>query len=133
MTGRFVRLHILKYKGSAPTLWEFQLRDRPDAWEKVGNWQGGAEVRVDLSPSVIEAGHYSVRFVIADGTPVVVERATLLFEGRAAEPALLTGVGTDTLTLNRSQAIGEGASTAIRASLRAPAGSSGVVQIRLDH
>jgi len=133
VTGRFVRLHILKYKGPAPTLWEFQLRDRPEAWETLGKWQGGPEVQADLSPGVIEPGQYDVRFVAADGKPVVVERATLLLEGHKADATLLSNVGTDILTINRSQAVGEGASTAIRAILRSPSGSSGVVQIRLNH
>jgi hypothetical protein len=42
----------------------------------------------------------------------------------------LTGVGTTTLNINRTQVVGEGASTALRVELDAPAGSSGAVQIR---
>jgi alpha-L-fucosidase len=132
VTGRFVRLHILEYAGPSLQLYEFELRDRPDAWEKAGTWQGGAETLADLSPAVIEAGQYEVRYVAADGKPVVVERATLLLEDHDADASLLSGVGTGTLKFSRTQAVGEGASTAIRATLRAPAGDSGMVQIRPD-
>lgn len=130
VTGRFVRLHILKYNGPAPTLREFQLGDRPEAWETLGEWQGGTEVHADLSLGVIEAGRYEVRFASADGKPVIIDRATFLLEGHQSDAPLLSGVGTDTLTINRTQAIGEGASTAIRAVLRAHDGDSGVVQLR---
>jgi hypothetical protein len=130
VTGRFVRLHILEYVGPGPTLWEFQLRDRPEAWETVGGWQGGREVTVDLSRVVSEAGQYEVRFVAADGKPVTVGQAVLLFEGREAAPGFLSGVRTGTLKLNRTQAIGEGASTALRVTLDAASSAKGVVQVR---
>ena len=130
VTTRFVRLHILEYVGPAPTLWEFQVDDRADAWEQVSLWQAEAEVQVDLSVPVFEPGQYEVRFMTADSKPVVVEHATLLLEGRAADPSLLSGVGTNTLKLNRTQAVGEGASTAIRVTLQASEGTHGTVQIR---
>ena len=130
VTGRFVRLHILDYVGPGPTLWEFELRDRPEAWETIDDWQGGTEVTMDLSRVVCEAGQYEVRFLAADGKPVTVNKAVLLFEGREAEPAFLSGVRTDTLKLNRTQAIGEGASTALRVTLDAAASAKGVVQVR---
>ncbi len=107
VTTRFVRLHILQYEGPAPTLWEFQVDDRADAWEQVSEWQAGVDVQVDLSVPVCEPGQYEVRFVLEDGEPVVVERAALLLEGRAADPSLLSGIGTNTLQLNRTQAVGE--------------------------
>ncbi len=130
VTTRFVRLHILEYVGPAPTLWEFQVDDRAGAWQQVTAWQAGPEVQVDLSQVICEPGQYEVHFVTADGNPIVVESATLLLEGRAVDPSLLSGVGTDTLKLNRSQAVGDGASTAIRVALQAPAGTHGVVQFR---
>ncbi len=131
LTGRYVRLHIVQYTGPGPTLWEFQLRDRPEAWEKLGPWQAGAEVKVELSAAVIEAGQYHVRFLSAEGKPVIVKQATLILDGRAAEPAFLSGVGTDTLKLNRTQAIGPGASTGLQVKLDA-SGPGGTVEIRLE-
>ncbi|MCF7731293.1 MAG: alpha-L-fucosidase [Akkermansiaceae bacterium] len=130
VTGRFVRLHILEYVGPGPTLWEFQLRDRPEAWETIGGWQGGKEMAVDLSRVVCEAGQYEVRFLAADGKPLTVGRAVLLFEGREAESVFLSGVRTEVLKLNRTQAIGEGASTALRVTLDGSSSAKGVVQIR---
>jgi hypothetical protein len=101
----------------------------PTRWEKAGEWSGDAEIRADLTAVVTRAGQYEVRFV-ASGKPVVVERAVLLLEDREAPPDLLSGVGTAVLTLNRTQAVGEGASTAVRAVLRTPTGTRGLVQIR---
>ena len=85
------------------------------------------------APPSVKAGQYEVRFVTRNGKPVVVERATLLFENQAADAAFLTGVGAKLLTINRTQAVAEGSSTALRATLRASAGSSGVVEVRLKN
>jgi alpha-L-fucosidase len=100
-------------------------------WRKAGVWQGGTEVLADLSDVITRADQYEVRFLTTASKPVIVESAVLLFEGKAADPAFLSCVGTDMLIINRTQAIGEGASTAIRATLRASAGSNGKIQIRL--
>jgi alpha-L-fucosidase len=101
----------------------------PARWEKAGEWSGDAEIRADLTAVVTRAGQYEVRFVVS-GKPVVVERAVLLLEGRESPPDLLSGVGTAVLTLNRTQAVGEGASTALRVVLRAPPGGRGPIQVR---
>lgn len=130
VTGRFVRLHIARYSGPGPTLWDFGLYDRPDEWETVGAWTGGADVTADLSVAVNEAGLYEVRFADEDGQPVAVDRAVLLLEGREADSALVTGVGTETLGILRTQAVGPGAATALRVALRAGPAAGGVVQIR---
>jgi len=130
VTGRYVRLHILEYTGPAPTLWEFQLYDRAGAWEAAGAWQGGQEVSVDLSMAVNEPGQYEVHFIDAGGKAATVDKASLWLEGKEAPPGTLDGVGTGLLLLNRTQAIGEGASTALRATLRAPADARGTVEIR---
>ena len=130
VTAQFIRLHILEYIGPSPTLWEFQLRDRPEAWENAADWQGGGEITVDLSAAVNEAAQYEVRFVGVDGKPVAVDRATLLFEGQTAGANFLSGVGSDRLKLNRTQAVGNGASTALRVTLRTGKDAKGAVQIR---
>ena len=85
---------------------------------------------MDLSAAVNEAAQYDVRFVGVDGKPVVVDRATLLFDGHAASAIFLSGVGSDTLKLNRTQAVGEGASTTLRVTLRTGKDAKGAVQIR---
>jgi alpha-L-fucosidase len=129
VTGRYVRLHILKYTGPGPTLWEFQLYDHPEAWEMAGQWRG-AEATVDLSAVVTEAGQYDVRFVTADGVPVPIVEAKAILEGRPAASGVVTGIGTDTVTLNRTQAIGPGASTAIQARLKVDAGAQVMAKVR---
>ncbi|MBU4459894.1 MAG: alpha-L-fucosidase, partial [Verrucomicrobia bacterium] len=136
-----VRVRVTDASG-APVIRRFQVHAVEDSlldpanrvraasrWEKAGEWTGDAEVRADLSAIVTRAGQYEVRFV-ASGKPVVVERAVLLLEGRESPPDLLSGVGATVLTLNRTQAVGEGAATALRAVLRAPAGSRGLIQVR---
>ena len=130
VTGRFVRLHILKYIGSAPMLREFQIRDRAQAWERVGKWQSGVEIHADLSHAVIEAAEYEVRFVTEAGKSVIVDKAKLWYEGLEADKELLSGVGTDKLTIRRPHDISKGDSSAVHAVLRSPVGSVGDVQIR---
>ena len=129
VTGRFVRLHILEYAGPAPTLWEFQVSDRPGVWEDAGDWRGRGAVSIDLSAVVNEAAQYKVRFVGQDGRPVKVESATLYFEGRPAEAGFLGGIGTDTLELNRTQAVSDEASTSLRVTLQAAEEAEGIVQV----
>ena len=71
-----------------------------------------------------------MRFIGVDGNPVAVDRATLLFEGQTAGANFLSGVGSDTLKLNRTQAVGDGTSTALRVTLRTGKDAKGAVQIR---
>lgn len=111
VTARFVRLHILEYVGPGVTLWEWKLLDRPEAFESVGTWQAGRESHIDLSLAINEAALYELCLVDAAGKPVKVESAKLFFDGAPAEPACLNGVGTDNLRINRTQAIGPGASS----------------------
>ncbi|MCX6877947.1 MAG: alpha-L-fucosidase [Verrucomicrobia bacterium] len=128
-TARYVRLHVTRYDGPAPTLWEFRLLDRPEAWENAGTW-AGPTAAVDLSAAVNEPAQYDVRFVGAEGAPVGIRGAVLLLEGKAATPDQIEGVGTPTLRINRSQALGPGASTGVRVELDAAGGAGGIVQIR---
>jgi hypothetical protein len=128
-TVRFVRLHILAYDGPGATLWEFQVHDRSDAWETAGAWTG-PEAQADLSVPVNEPGKYDLQFVGGTGKPVVVERAELLLDGEAADPSCLGGVGSDTLRLDRTQAVSAESRTAVRAHLRAAAGATGTARLK---
>jgi alpha-L-fucosidase len=128
-TARYVRLYVTRYDGPAPTLWEFQLDDRAGEWETAGAWSG-PRAAADLSATVNEPAQYDVRFVGADGAAVRILGAVLLLEGEAAAPELVEGVGTPTLRINRSQALGPGASTGLRVDLDAAAGAAGKIQIR---
>ncbi|MBM3495533.1 MAG: hypothetical protein FJX72_14610, partial [Armatimonadetes bacterium] len=130
VTARFVRFHILEYTGPEPTLWEFQLFDRPDAWEQAAQW-AGPEHTVDLTACITEAGTYEVQFVAEGGLPARILGAEAAFEGRVAQAEVLSGTGTDTVTLIRTQAVGLGAKTTIRARLEAPESTRGVVRVRL--
>ena len=130
VTARYVRLHILEYNGPGVTFWEWKLFDRTDALEEVGAWQGGRECDLDLSTVINEAALYELQFVDAAGAPVKVASARLLFDGVPAEPACLGGVGEAVLRVNRTQAIGPGASSRITVRLAAPAGASGRVLMR---
>jgi len=128
-TARFVRLHVLAYEGPGVTLWEFQVNDRPDAWETVGSWTG-PQAELDLSTAVNEPGRYDLQFVDAAGKPVAIARAELLLDGQAASPACLDGVGSDTLRLDRSQAVAAESRTALRAWLQAPPEAKGMARLR---
>lgn len=130
VTGRFVRLHILKYEGPAPTLFTWDLHDRPEAFETVGLWQAGEQGNWNLSTAINEAGAYEVRFIDGEGQVMKVASATLMFEGGAAKPEDLSGVGSKTLVITRTQAIGPGASSSLRAVVEAPQNAKGRVQIR---
>lgn len=128
-TARYVRFHVLEYFGPGVTLWDFSLRDRPGAWERVGEWRGGFEQQIDLSAAVTEPGQYELQLVDDGGQPAEIQRASLLFEGRPADARFLTGVGSSTLHLNRTQAVGDGAATAIIVAPRTGA-AGGAVRIR---
>lgn len=129
VTARFVRLHVLVYEGPGVTLWEFQVNDRPDAWESVATWTG-PEATVDLSAAVNEPGQYDLQFVDDAGQPVTVTHAGLLLDGQVAGPACLSGSGSDTLRLDRTQAVTAESRTAVRATLQAPAEARGKVRLR---
>ncbi|MFO1490567.1 MAG: discoidin domain-containing protein [Kiritimatiellia bacterium] len=130
VTARYVRFHVLEYAGPGVTFWEWKLRDRPDALERAGDWRGGRECEIDLSTVINEAALYELHFVDAAGAPVKVESARLLFDGVPAEPVCLGGVGEPVLRVNRTQAIGPGASSRIFVRLTAPAGAEGRVLIK---
>jgi len=130
VTARFVRLRILEYTGPAPTLWSWELFDRADAFESVGAWRAGEEGTWDLSIAINEAGRYEIRFVDDDGEPMRVISAQLFFDGGTAAPENLSGAGERALRLSRTQAIGPGASSRLKARIEAPVGSSGAVLLR---
>ena len=138
VTARFVRLHILACKTpqSVSSLWEFQVFMRPEAWEKAGEWRLGTgtesgEFRVDLSGSVLNPGQYEVRFVSADGNvPFEVTEVSRWFEGHEAGASFLTRTMPRVFLLNRTQAVGVGAFSAVHFRINAPAGTSGRVEVR---
>ena len=127
VTARFVRLHILEYSGPGPTLWNWQLFDRASAWETVGAWEAGQQAKVDLSIAINEAAQYEVRLVDESGNPVQIGDAKLLFEGKEARECL-NGVGTKSLGIHRTQAIGPGASSHLEVS--AATQGHGKIQLR---
>ena len=131
VTARFVRLHILEYVGPGPTLWNWQLVDRASAWETVGIWEAGREAKVDLSIAINEAAQYEVQLVDGNGNPVKASAAKLLFEGRDARECL-TGVGTAGLRIQRTQAIGPGASSRLEV-IAAVTQGQGKIQLRPAH
>jgi hypothetical protein len=125
-----VRLRILEYTGPGVTLWSWDLFDRPDAFETVATWRSGEPCDIDLSTAINEAGSYEMRFTDADGKPATIEAATLFFEGEPAGAENLTGVGSQSLRLTRTQAIGPGASSRLTARIAGPSGSGGSATIR---
>jgi alpha-L-fucosidase len=127
VTARFARLHILEYVGPGVTLWNWQLFDRANAWETVGAWEAGQAAKADLSIAINEAALYEVRLVDEAGKPVKIEAAKLLFEGKEAKESL-SGVGTDSLRINRTQAIGPGATSHLEVT--ATGQGHGKIQLR---
>ena len=129
-TARFVRLHILSSTNhpAAPTISELNLFDRPDAREVVGTWAGAAAV-CDLSVVVNEPGRYDVQFVDAAGSPVVIGAASLQLDGSEAAKDL-EGVGTDKLTIHRTQVVTAETTTKLRATLRCESAAKGEIRIR---
>ena len=130
VTARFVRLHVITYTGPGVTLWEWKLFDRPEAFESVGSWQAGVESALDLSQAINEAALYEVRLMDEAGRPVKVASARLMFDGSPANPASLDGIGGEVLTINRTQAIGPGASSKLWLTPAAPSPSRGKVVLR---
>jgi len=129
VTARFVRLHVLAYEGPGVTLWEFEVRDRPDAWESVGAWKG-LEAEIDLSTAANEPGQYDRQFADGAGKPVTVAQAELLLDGQVAGPACLAGIGSETLRLDRTQAVTAESRTVVRVRLQAAPEANGTARLR---
>jgi alpha-L-fucosidase len=129
VTARFVRLLVLAYEGPGVTLWEFHVHDRADAWESVGSWSGSA-APVDLSSAVNEPGQYELQFADNEGKAVVVDSAELLLDGQLAAAASLVGAGSETLKLDRTQAVTADSRTQIRARLQVAPAARGTVRVR---
>jgi alpha-L-fucosidase len=106
-----------------------------DTWQTVGTWSvpvgtDAQDIRTDLSTAVSVAGQYEIRLTEAGGAAFTISQAAPWFEGIKADTAFLTQTGSHTFLLNRTQAIGPASSSAFHAHITAPAGSSGVIQIR---
>lgn len=129
VTTRYARLHILQYEGPAPTLWTWELHDRPEAYEQVGVWRGGETGNWDLTGAIDVPGTYELRFEDAGGAAHNITDAILFFEESEAPPADFNP-DADTIRITRSQAIGPGASIRVRGRVDAPAGADGRVIIR---
>ena len=138
VTARYVRLHILACATSqaVPSLWDFQIFTRPAAWEQAGEWAvsdgtAGQDVAADLSAWVLDPGQYEIRFQSADNNAAfTIPQASVWFEGHKAADAFLTKPTPHTFLLNRTQAVGEGASSAIHVHIQAAAGTKGQIFIR---
>ena len=129
VTARHVRFRVTELAVPAATLWELSFSDRRDAWEEVGvnEIPAGAsrQLDIDLSAQVVDPGQYEVRVEGAEVTA-----ALPLFEGKPGEAHFLEAIEGATYRLNRTQAIGEGASTGLRLTARATQGSKLKVLIR---
>ncbi len=116
VTARFARFRVTKLDGIAPTLWELNLYDRPGAWEPVADISlkksDARELKIDLSAQVVEPRQYDIRIEGAEPSGIVP-----LFEGKPGGSEFLQKIGADTWRINRTQAIGKGASTAIRVTV----------------
>jgi len=130
VTARHVRLRMLEYTGPGVTLWSWDLFDRPDAFETVATWRSGEPCDMDLSTVINEAGTYEMRFTGDDGKPGTIEAASLFFEGGPAAAENLTGIGSQSLRLTLTQAIGPGASSRLTARIAGPPGTGGHATIR---
>jgi alpha-L-fucosidase len=129
VTARYVRLSITRSKQN-PSISELGLLDRPEAWERVQTVDGKQKLNIDLSTAINEAAMYEVRLMDKAGRPMILSKATLLFEGKAS-PENLSGLGTETLKLNRSQAVGPGTSSRLEVELSGDqAKAAGTVEIR---
>jgi hypothetical protein len=80
---------------------------------------------IDLSAQVNEPGQYEVRIEGLESTG-----ALPLFEGKAGAAEFLEKIDANTYRLNRTQALGEGASTGIRLTTGAARGAKMTVRIR---
>ena len=90
VTARYVRLHILACATpqAVPSLWDFQIFTRPEAWEQAGEWvvsdgTAGQDVTADLSAWVLDPGQYDIRFESADNKAAfTIPQASVWFEGQ---------------------------------------------------
>lgn len=127
-TARYVRFHVTKIEGPAPTLWELGLTDRPEAWELAAAvpLAGGTQtVDIDLSAQVVDPGQYEIRL---EGAGIVA--ALPMFEGQPGEPRFLEKLDATTWRLNRTQAVAEGSATGLRLTVQATGPGQIKVQVR---
>lgn len=141
-----VRLRVPEY-AAEPLIRKFQVfhvtsfrlePDRPlrSPWTQCGSWsasefdQGRAELEIDLTPFIPEAGQYRVRFKIPGGKVSIRDEA-LLQQGQASTPGILKSVegAADTFHISRTAAVTEEADIRLKVILDGRA-CPGVVLIR---
>jgi alpha-L-fucosidase len=137
--GRYVRLNITEASGP-PTIWEFNLHCGVPGWQRCGAWtaesfhDGKAALTLDLSPFIPKPGQFEVKFEQTGGQHALrIAKSTLLYEGEAATPGLLTRL--DALpgfNVNRTAQVTKETSTVLKVEFSANGGSDcqGTVWIR---
>ena len=137
--GRYVRLNITEASGP-PTIWEFNLHPGVPGWQRCGAWtaesfhDGKAALTLDLSPFIPKPGQFEVKFEQTGGQHALrIAKSTLLYEGEAATPGLLTRL--DALpgfNVNRTAQVTKETSTVLKMEFSANGGSDcqGTVWIR---
>ena len=137
--GRYVRLNITEASGP-PTIWEFNLHPGVPGWQRCGAWtaesfhDGKAALTLDLSPFIPKPGQFEVKFEQTGGQHALrIAKSTLLYEGEAATPGLLTRL--DALpgfNVNRTAQVTKETSTVLKVEFSANGGSDcqGTVWIR---
>jgi hypothetical protein len=82
VTGRHVRLRVVKGGKLGPTLWEFELWPGKDAGSPCGTWaKGAASAKLDLTAHIKMPATYEVTV-----GPVKIVSARLLFNGAELPP-----------------------------------------------
>jgi alpha-L-fucosidase len=128
VTARYARLRIIRIEGPAATLSELSLANRPDAWEEVSipTLPGRAEsVDIDLSQQIVDPGQFEIRLQGAEAISAVP-----LFEGILGDTGFLESTSASSYRLNRTQALGDGATTGIRLTFATPPDSDLKIMVR---
>lgn len=94
-------------------------------WQRCGAWappsfrDGKAALDVDLSPFIPQPGQYEVRFEpTADSSALRITQLTLLYEGEAATPGLLTPLSAPhTFNVNRTAQVTSETTSKLRVEL----------------
>jgi len=102
------------------------------AWTRTGPDRGGADMTIDLTPYITEAGQWRVRFQAADPEAVLrVGRPRLLQGGQPSAPGAVEALPDqpNTFNINRTAVITERADIRLTVTFEQAAGA-GVVLIR---
>lgn len=102
-------------------------------WQRCGAWtpqsfrDGKAAFDVDLSPFILRPGQYEVRFEPTAGSSALrITKLTLLYEGEAATPGLLTPLSAPhTFNVNRTAQVTSETSSKLRVELTPDGGTDG--------